>query len=816
MFRNYITIALRLLRKNKIFSMINVLGLSTGVTCCILIALYIHDEFSYEKGFPEHEKIFRINTTFVKGGVAEMGSYTSPAIAFGLMQALPGIEMATRVAKPLGVEQNIVRYGDKTFFETEAVFVDSTFFDVFRFAMLEGSPATALDAPATVVISKKFKERIFGQRQALDELLVINSGQSADTFRITGVLAAPRYPSYVDANIYMSMNSNGLGQWLMSETTWANNNLVEGYLRLQDPEQYKAVESKFAQQLEIHAGAELRASGRQKILSLQPLDDIRLYSNLRKDDSQKNASGGITYVYIIASIGIFILLLACINFMNLTTAKSAQRAGEVGIRKSMGAFRTNLIKQFLGESMVMVVLSLIVSFLLVVLVLPVFNTIVQKHLELTTANFPFIFISAIIICLVTGLLAGSYPAFFLSSLKPTQVLKGKTLSGDGSQWLRKGLVVFQFVITTTLISSIVIIQQQLDYIQSKSLGFESQAVIMVPMRTQQASLQYISMKDEFEQIPGVKVVSASSSLPSTPLFSDWGVYKQGATNDQSLQHEVVRVDENYFKALSIPLLAGRDFIPGQDNQPGDPNPPKIIVNEASLKALNIPRENAVGSSLFFEPGGERYEFRIIGVVKDFHQFSLHRPIGPMIFFLPGSRTQFPYMTISIEAKSYASVFEKMKNKWDQRVSELPFETIFLNENIKKMYTAEARTSMMLTISTVIALVISCLGLYGLSVYVAERKTKEIGIRKVMGASVSSIVGLLSKEYVKLVIVAFAISIPLGYYGMMKWLEGFAYRISPRVTVLLISGLSAFLIAWFTISVESFKAARKNPVDTFRM
>jgi putative ABC transport system permease protein len=816
MLRNYFVIALRLLVKNKVFSLINILGLSTGIACCILITIYIQDEFNYEKGFPEREMVFRVNSTFVNNGVTERSPYTSPAIAFGLQQALPGIEQATRVAKFLGVDQHIVRYKDKTLFEKRAYLVDSTFLDVFPYELKEGNAATALDAPSSVLVSEQLSERIFGNQSPLDELLIINSGQSIDTFRITGVVATPPYPSHVDADLYLSMNSNGLGSWILSQTTWANNNLMGTYLKLQNPQEYKKLEAKFAEQIQIHAGEELKASGRHKELSLQPLDHIRLHSDFTAGSAAESGSS-ITYVYTIATIGILILLLACINFMNLTTAKSAQRASEVGIRKSMGAFRGNLIRQFLGESMVIVFFALVVSFGMVMLSLPVFNSVMQKELTLTGSNLPFIIIATIIICLLTGLIAGSYPAFFLSSLRPSQVLKGKSLNGDGSQWLRKGLVVFQFVITITLLSSIVVIQQQLRFIQSRSLGFDTEQVIMIPLRTPTALQSYNTLRTEFERIAGVKVVSGTSSIPSTPLFSDWGLYKQGSSNDHSLQHDNVWVDTRYFDAMKIPLVAGRDFIPEQDNIAGDTiNPWRIIVNEASLKELEIPLDDAVGTSLFFEPGnGDRYEYTIIGVVKDFHQFSLHREIAPMTLILPPNRNSYNYMAVSASLDQYQSIHEKMKAVWDERINDIPFESVFLNENVKRLYVAEGRISTMLTISTVIALIISCLGLYGLSVYVAERKTKEIGIRKVVGASVQSIVGMLSREYVRLIIISFVIAIPLGYYMMDKWLQGFAYKINPGVTVYLIAGILAFSIAWLTISFESFRAARRNPVDTLR-
>jgi putative ABC transport system permease protein len=816
MLKNYIVIALRLLVKNKIFSLINIVGLSTGIACCILITLYIQDEMSYEKGFSEYEKIFRINTEFTRDGKSELGPNASPAIAPGLAQALPEIETFTRVMPPLNTEVNIVLYKDKSFFEKKAVLVDSTFFDVFPYTLKEGDRATALDDPSTAVISESLSRKIFGENSPLDETLIINSGTTADTFRITGVVAKPPVPSHIDNDIYMTMNSRGWGRWVLSQTTWANNNIVGSYLKLKDPSAWKSLEGKFPQFVQTHAGEELKSSGRSKTLLLQPLDKIRLYSKMSGSYEGQGGSS-VTYIYIIGTIGIFILMLACINFMNLTTAKSAQRAGEVGIRKSMGAYRTNLIRQFLGESFVIVLFSLALAFGIVALVLPSFNSIMQKQLAFSSSNLPFIIGATFAIAAITGLVAGSYPAFFLSSLKPTQVLKGKSLSTDGSQYLRKGLVVFQFVITITLISSIVIIQQQLNYIQSKSLGFNSDQVVMIPMRTAQATAQYTTLKTAFENIQGVSNVSATSSIPSTPLFRDWGVYRKGWEKDQSLKHDIVNVDIDYFKTMDIELIAGRDFIIGQDNVPGDTvSTTKIILNEASLKAFDIPLSDAVGSTIYFEPGNERYEFTVIGVVKDFHQFSLHREIGPMLFMFAGNRNFFPYMAATIDMQDYQNISTQMKKHWDERINNAPFESIFLNDNLKQLYSAEQRTSTILSISTTIALLISCLGLYGLSVYVAERKTKEIGIRKVVGASVEGIVGMLSKEYIKLIVISFLISVPLGYYFMTKWLEGFAYKITPGILVFVISGAVSFFIAWLTISFESFRAANKNPVDTFRV
>jgi putative ABC transport system permease protein len=814
MLRNYIVIGIRLLVRNKVFSLINILGLSIGIACCILISLYIHDEFNYEKGFRDHKRIFRINTTVISDGVPDKFPRTTPPMAFGLAVALSEVDVATRTMKPPGVEQNIIRYGDKMFFEKNVLLVDSTFLKVFDYKLLRGNPATALEAPSTVLISEKAAERIFGKIDPMDETIIINSGHNADTLRITGVVATPGFPSHLDAELYLSMNCNS-GAWVLAQTTWDYNHMVESYLKLKDPATSKSLESKFPQFIELHSGEALRKEGRQKFLSLQRLDDMRLYSSDMKMNVAEQ-SGSITYIYIIGLIGVLILLLACINFMNLTTARSTQRSGEIGIRKSMGAYRGNLVRQFLSESMVLVAFSMVVSFLIVVLVLPYFGNMMQKELNLNPTNLPFLIVATVVICLLTGLLAGSYPAFFLSALNPVQVLKGKTLAADGSKWLRKGLVVFQFVITISLISSILIILRQLNFIQSKSLGFDTERVVMIPLRTQLAAAQYPGLKESFKEIAGVNEVSGTSSLPSTPLLSDWIVYKQGSSRDQIIRHHVVNVDRDYFNTLKINLIAGRDFIIEQDNLQGDTiNTPKIIVNESGLKALNIPLEDAVGMSFFFAPAGEPYEFTVIGVVKDFHQFSLHQEIAPMIFLLPVSRTNFNYLAASIDVTAYRDLYSQMKSIWDERVYDVPFEMVFLSENVKNLYSDEARTSTMLKIATTIALIISCLGLYALSVYVAARKTKEIGIRKVFGASAVSVTGMLSIEYIILIMISLLISVPLGYYAMSKWLEAFAYKIKPGAMVFVIAGLVSFLIAWLTISFESIRAAYRNPAETLR-
>jgi putative ABC transport system permease protein len=814
MLKNYFTVAVRHLLKNKTFSLINILGLSTGIACCLLLTLYIQDEFSFEKHFNGHDRVYRIYTAFTKEGKTDLFPRCSPPIAMDLISEVPEIETATRVVNPPEVEVHVIRYEDETYYEKKGVLVDSTFLDVFPYSLKEGDAATALDAPSSVLLSEKLATKIFHDKSPLDELLIINSGRSADTFRVTGVIKETPYHSHVDSDFYLNMNSDGWGQWISQNRTWAWNNFVGGYVKLKNSTTSKTVEEKFPALVEKYAGTDLKDAGLKKELFLQPLDDIRLYSDFT-DTFGDTGSGGITYIYILGSIGIFILLLACINFMNLTTAKASQRAGEVGIRKSMGANRGVLMRQFIGESMTVVFVSLVLSLLIVSLVLPVINQVADKELGFNSTNIVFVTVSMIAIGLVTGLVAGSYPAFFLSAFEPARVLKNKNLSSDGSQWLRKGLVVFQFIIAITLISSIIIIQQQLKYIQNKPLGFQQEHVIMIPMRTQEATNNFLVLRNEFRQIAGVNEVSGTTSLPSTPLFRDFALYPKGSTNEKGVLHRVANVDENYFKVLGIKMIAGRDFVAEKDTFSVVVPDNKVIVNQESLKVFNIPLDNAVGSEIMAEWDGVVRRHEIIGVVEDFHQFSLHQPITPMLFYVPAGRNQYVFLTVSVDGKNYQSTLAQMKTSWEKVVRATPFESLFLADSVKRQYEADNRISLMLTWSTGLAILICCLGLYGLSIYVAERRIKEIGIRKVLGASVPNIVGMLSKDFVKLVMIAFIIAIPLGYYGMDKWLENFAYRIELGYTVFILAGVLSFLIAWFTVGFESLKAAMGNPVKALR-
>ncbi len=812
MLRNYIKIATRNLLKHKAFSIINISGLTVGITCCVLLALYINDEMSYEKHFSDFDRTYRITSFFNSNDGEHYNPRTSPPIAMRVLAEIPEVENATRVVSPPEVEQHLIQYKDKSFYEKKGYLVDSTFFQVFDYAFKEGNAETALDAPSSVVLTSPLAEKLFGNQSAIDELIVITSGGGIDTFRVGGVLKPIQNKSHLDADFYMSLNSRGWGEWINSITTWAGQNFIYSYVRLRPGTSIELTEVKLAQLLEKNGGKELKETGMNKTLQLQALTDINLFSsNYLGDLSPK---GNITYLYILSTIGIFILLIACINFMNLTTAKSSQRAGEVGVRKTMGATRSSLARQFLGESIVLVIVATLLSIALIQVTLPFFNYATQKQLSLTGINIFFLGGVFFLIAMLTGLVAGSYPAFYLSSFQPAVVLKNKRLGG-GHNGLRKAMVVFQFVISITLISSLTVIYSQMDFIRSQSLGFEPDYNVTLPLRTLEAKKAYAQTKNHLQALSGVTHVSASTSLPATFTLRDFSVYKPGTSMQEAIHHFVVYTDEDYFKTLGISFKAGRDFTYETDSSRFEHLQKRVILNEESLKQLGISLEEAVGSFILTDINGKTLRHEIIGVISDFHQFSFHEAISPMIFAIPADKEDYIAITVSVAAESYTSFINQAEKIWKELNPNTPFESVLLSQYVKQQYESDERMAQIITMFTSIAIIISCLGLYGLSIYVAEHRTKEIGIRKVMGASVAGIVSMLTTDFIKLVVLAFAIAAPVSYYLMREWLITFTYRIELNAWVFLVAGFISFIVAWLTVGVESIKAAISNPVESLR-
>lgn len=805
MIRNYIKIALRNIRRHKVYSLINILGLSIGVACCLLLALYIQDETRYDKHHENLDDLYRI-TTHIQGvdGLSDMSS-CSPPIAQAMKTEIPEVQIAARLINPPEVSQSLIRYEDNILYESDGYLADSTVFDIFTYTFLEGHPKKALVNANSVVITNTLAKKLFGSESALNKSIYIDQGGASDNFIVTGVIREEK-KSHVNVNFLISTTSSGWGEYLRSDEAageWAGMNFAPSYLKLSPGHSTEEVVQKMNQVLQKYGAEDLKALGFSKTLGLEPVKDIYLKSSIGHGPR-------ITYLYVILSIAVFILLIACINFMNLSTAKAGKRASEIGIRKVMGAFRSSLIRQLLGETMVIVFVSMLFSIVFTLLALPFFNLVTGKEISFSTQNIGYFIGALAVITIVTGIIAGSYPAFYLSSFQPSHVLKGKFNLSNTAGWMRRGLVVFQFTIAITLVCGIAIISKQLKYIQEKELGFEADAKLVFPIRTDEAYNQYEALKQTLATHASVKGISGASYMPGMSILSDVLLYPEGGTMETAVRIFRNRVDENYPELLGIKLLAGRTFT---NNRAAESR--KIIINRAGVERMGYTLEDAVGRFIYGDWQGEKYTFEIIGVMEDYHQVSLKEAMSPTFFMMPENTGSYHYMIADVDASNLQTTLAALEKDWKSLINNTPFEFNFLDERISKLYDEDKRVAKIITSFTVIAMLIACLGLYGLSTYMAERRFKEIGIRKVMGASVNQIVRLMSSEFVQLVIIAFFIAVPLSYYAMTKWLEGFAYKTPVDVIVFVYAGIAALVIALLTVSFESIKAASGNPVNALR-
>ncbi len=808
MLQSYLKIALRNLFRSKVYSLINISGLSLGIACCLLLALYVQDELSYDQHHQRLDDLYRIDTQFESDliGFDKLGS-VSPPIAMTLREELPEIEAAVRVLNPPGVAQNLIKYEDRVFYETDGFIADSTLFDVFSYELKEGNPKKALADANTVVISESLAHKIFGNDPALDKSIFISQGGPVALYKITGVFKDGK-KSFMHANFFTSMMSEGWGAYLRtdpeSSREWAGQNFVPSFVKLVPGHSEAAVEKKINAVLIKYGSESMKALGFKKSLFLEPVKDIYLKSQVDK-------SPRITYLYIIVSLALFILLLACINFMNLSTAKATKRASEIGIRKVLGAFRSSLIRQILGEAMVIVVLSILISVLLVQVALPLFNELSGKSISFNRDNIAYFSTALIALTIATGLVAGSYPAFYLSSFRPALVLKGKFNLGSASGRLRQALVIFQFMIAIVLVCGMLVITKQLAFMQEKDLGFDSRAKIILPLRTRNAQDQYEALKKEMQKQSLVQEVSGTTYVPGSPVFSDMGYYTNGGTMDNAVLNRRNRVDAGYLELLGIKLIAGRSFISNRESE----SKGKLIVNKTSAKKLGFEPDKIIGQPLYFDWQGVKYNFEVIGVMNDYNQTSLKDAIVPMVFEMAERPSDYKFLIATVAPTRFKESIVSIEKTWKSLVADTPFEYSFLDDTIQKQYDEDRKVSKIITGFTLIAMAICSLGLYGLSSFMAERRFKEIGVRKVMGASVQQIVGMMSKEFIKLVAVAFVLAVPLAWYSMDQWLEGFAYKISMDASIFLFAGLSAVVIALLTVSYESIRAASTNPVVSLR-
>jgi len=812
MLANYLKLALRNLMRNKVYSFINIFGLALGVTCCLLLSLYIRDEMSYDKHHKRANDLYRIITNFQSESNVERVGSASPPIAMTVKDEVPEVEAAVRILNPPGEKnyfttgekekaQSLIQYKDKLFYESEGLLADSTLFDVFTYELKEGYPKKALVEANSVVLSGKLAHKLFGEEPALDKVITISQGGKLDEYKVTGVFKE-KYNSHIQANFFISITSPGLIENVLNEKEWAGQNFVPSYLKLVPGHNKAAVEKKMNDVLLRHGAEAMRAEGIHKTLSLEPVKDIYLKS----DVGQKPR---IRYLYVVGSISLFILLIACINFMNLSTAKATRRATEIGVRKTLGALRSTLIRQILGDTMVTVVVAVILSFILIQFALPLFNQLTNKSISINAENITFFLFAAVSLTIVTGLLAGSYPAFYLTSFQPAQVLKGKLNPGHSPGRLRQTLVVFQFMIAIVLVCGIFIISRQVDFMIGKNLGFNSNAKIVLPLRTDEAHKQYDALKEQIGQNSSVKSVSGCSYIPGTRIFRDMNFYADGGNINTAIDINRNVVDVGYLELLNIKLVAGRSFIGSRNLDQ------QFILNRTAVSKLGFTPEKIIGQNLHFDWAGKKYDFDVIGVMEDFHQNSLHEEIKPTLFEMEKNNKRYDYIVASVASANFQRTVATIERTWKSLIHDTPFEYSFLDQTIQKQYDDDRRVSKIISSFGIIAMIICALGLYGLSSYMAERRVKEIGIRKVMGATVPQIVVMMSAEFVRLVLIAFVIAVPVAYYGMSKWLEGFAYKVSIGWFVFAVAGLVALAIASITISFESVKSAMSNPIDSLR-
>jgi len=804
MLRNYFKIAFRNLWKNKGFSAINILGLAIGITSCLIIMLFVYNELSYDRFNVKSSRIVRV--TFQGSAAGEKFNEASimPPVAQTIKSDFPEVEDATRI-RDFGRPKLV--YGDKSFKEDAFAFVDANFFEVFTLPIIEGDAKTALAAPNTVVITKSLARKYFGNEDPLGKVINFKEGDKAG-YKVTGVIKKVPDNSHFHFDLFASMISLPESR----EPTWMSSNFYT-YVMLRDGDDYKKLEAKLPGLVDKYIGPqmvqamhvtlpEFRKKGNNLSFHLQRLTDIHLSTEFANDLS---GSGDVRYVYIFGAIALFMLLIACINFMNLSTAGASRRAREVGIRKVMGSLRIDLIRQFLIESVVITAFAFLLAIGLVYLALPVFNSLAGQNLTLQFADHPLLLPGLLLFVLITGIVAGSYPAFYLSSFKPVTILKGKFVSGKKSVGLRSGLVVFQFFISITLIIITTVVYKQLSYIQHKNLGYDKEQVMILPVWMLGKNSEAFS--NDLVSDPRVVSFTNSGFIPAGQSDNNNFFVYPGDNSDQMVKTLRYEVDEKYISTLGIQLLTGRNF-----SKDFTSDSSAVVLNEAAAKVFGW-GEHAPGQTISTSNhDGKKITYHVIGIVKDFHFRSLHELISPLVMVLapnPGM------MIVKLKTTDIAPLLGDLKKRWDGLSSEEPFTYSFLDDRFNNTYQSEQKIGFILGIFAGLTILIACLGLFGLAKFTTEQRIKEIGIRKVLGASAVGIANLLSADFLKLVLLGFIASTPVAWFAMNKWLQDFAYRITISWWVFAFAAFTALAIALLTVSFQAIKAAIANPVNSLK-
>lgn len=806
MFYNYLKIAYRNLLKYKFISFINLFGLTVGFTCCLLILMFIVNELSYDKYHAKSDRIYRITRAFFGNDGKkwlELGT-VAPPFAPLLKNDFPDIQEITRLL-PAGTTP--FRYNEKIFNEENVYFADEHLFKVFDVKIVKGDPKRSLTEPYSIMISETVAKKYFGTDDPIDKVLK----QGNYNVKVSGVFTAFPQNSHLHPEMMISFNT--LKDTLVYgeenlRTNWGNNSFFT-YLLFADNYPAKSLESKFPAFIDKHMsqkGSTYKPS-QGTSLSLQKLSEIHLHSHL---DYEAEENGDIKRVYIFSAIALFILAIACINYMNLSTARSALRAREIGVRKVVGAERKEIIFQFLGESVLVTVVAMLLSILASWSLTPWLSKITGQYLDSSSIlNWKFL-APMILVPVFVGILSGIYPAVFMSSFKPVLVLKGLMRANHNKFSFRQVLVVFQFAVSIILIICTVVVFQQLRYMQNKSLGYDRDHILTL-LNPGDLNNSYESFRAQVMQYPSIKGVGRSSRIPTGRLLDAQNASIPTADSVQPINADIkfVAADYDFIPTYGIQLAAGRNF-----SREFGTDTAGFIINETTVPLL--------GAKNAQEVIGKRFRYseidgRIIGVVKDFNFESLHQKIVPMVFVMPSTArgTFYNYITVKVSGQDIKGAIASIEKQWTKFLPNTPFDYVFLDENFNRLYQAENRQGSLFTTFSFIAIFIACLGLFGLSAFTITQRIKEIGIRKVLGASTGSIVQLISKDFIKLVIISAVIAFPVAWFAMSEWLQDFAYRTDIHWWIFVASMLVAGLVALFTISLQAIKAALSNPVKSLR-
>lgn len=801
MFKNYLKVAFRNILKYKFFSLINILGMTIGVTACLFIALYVTQELSYDRFHAQADKIYQVGLHARLGGQDIMTSTTCPPMAEAFVREIPGVEQATRLAEVWG--SGVVKYEPKDlmFTEQKLFYADSNFFTFFSFKLIQGDPEKVLQEPNSVVLTRSMEIKYFGNESGMGKLLSI--GGQKETFKVTGISEDCPANSHFLYNMLVSSSS---GKHLKSNE-WLSNYLYT-YLMINEKTPLSAVESKFAELTGKYVGPEIerfmggtleqmKQQGGDFGYYLTPVTDIHLRSKSQHD---LEPSGNIAYVYVFAAIGGFIIIIACINFMNLSTARSAGRAKEVGLRKTLGSLRSQMIVQFMAESLIYSLIAVLLAVGLCYLLLPYFNLLAGKQLGMEALTSKAFVLALIGMILLVGIVAGSYPAFYLTSFNAVEVLKGKVRSGMKSKGIRSGLVVLQFMISIVLIIATAVVYQQLNFMQDRNMGIDKHNVLLI-----HSSGRLGDNKAAFKNaLEGqTDIVASSYTDNSFPGVNNTTVFKAVGSEQDHIMG-LYHADYDHQSVMKFEMKEGRYF---SKDFPSDSS--AILLNEAAVKEFGY--ADPLREEVIYSDNSTKQKLRVIGVFKDFNFESMKSKVRPLAIRLTNDSWE---LMVRYQGNTQ-DVVASTEKLWKQYAPNEPFDYGFLDQNFDELFRSEQRIGQLARVFSGLAIFIASLGLFALAAFTTEQRAKEIGIRKAMGASPTGLVMLLSREFTRLVIIAFVPAAALAYWAVNQWLDGFAYRIELSPLIFFGSGIAAISVAWITVSYQSIKAAAANPVDSLR-